>query len=85
MDPVSELTPHLVAVSFYNGEMEDELRVIGMEAYIFKQDADRENCMEIIDESRRHAMYAHKAEQCTDECKKRGRKGWFTSVSNYNS
>ncbi len=56
-----------------------------MEAYRFKQDTDRENCMEIIDDSRRHAMYPHEAEHCTDECKKRGRKGWFTSVSNYNS
>ena len=41
-----ELTPNLVADLFYNGEVEEELRRIGLVVFRFKLDADWEKCMQ---------------------------------------
>ena len=45
---LTELTPKTVAEAFYNGEVENELRRIGCTEYVFRNDSDRELCMEMI-------------------------------------
>ncbi len=65
-----ELSPHIVAEAFYNGEVESELRRIGKIDFRLKRDEDREKCMEMIEERRRQVIYPH--EMCTMECQQRG-------------
>ena len=64
------MTPQLVADAFYNGELEAELRRVGMIDYRFKVDADREKCMDVLEEIRSQTLYPHSV--CSDDCKKRG-------------
>lgn len=67
----AELTPHLAAQLFYNGEVEAELRRVGLLEYRFKLDSDREECMHMLESKRRESVYPHNG--CTDDCKKRGK------------
>ncbi len=67
-----ELNPHLVAESFYNGEVENEQREVGLEDFRFNANSDREKCMESIEEKRRLSVYPHPSELCTADCKDRG-------------
>ena len=48
-----ELSPKVVASAFWRGEVENELRRIGMVDYKFNLDSDYEKCMADIDEMRR--------------------------------
>ncbi|MCG8620407.1 MAG: hypothetical protein MJE68_00195 [Proteobacteria bacterium] len=66
------MSPRIVGEAFYNGEVENELRRIGRIDYKFKKDSSREECMTVIEELRRQKIYAHDADMCTSECKKRG-------------
>ena len=68
-----ELTPKIVAEAFYNGEVESELRRIKRIEYVFRNDSDREVCMEMIEEARRQNIYPHPPSECTEECKLRGK------------
>lgn len=58
-----------MAEEFYWGELEAELRELGLD-YSFKKDEDREACMLLVEEKRRMSLYPHK--QCHDACIKRG-------------
>jgi len=52
------MTPEVAAELFYNGELELELKRIGLEDYRFKVDSDRESsCFERVDEVRRASVY----------------------------
>ena len=42
----------MAADAFYNGELEHELRQIGMIEYAFKRDSDRETWMETVEQHR---------------------------------
>lgn len=68
-----EITPHLAAEAFYNGEVEAELREIDWVDYRFKKNSDREGCMHKIEKRRTSTLYLHSPSMCTDDCKKRGR------------
>ena len=67
-----ELSPHIVSEAFYSGELEAELRRIGLIDYRFRYDSDRETCMEMIEKMRRKTLYEHPPDDCVKECKKRG-------------
>ena len=67
-----ELTPKVVASAFWRGEVENELRRIGMMDFKFKMDSDYEKCMTVIDELRRESIYPHPPSDCTAECIARG-------------
>lgn len=70
---VAEMTPEVAAELFYNGELELELKRIGLEDYRFKVDSDRESsCFERVDEVRRASVYPHPSDQCSPGCKERG-------------
>jgi len=56
---IAEMTPEVAAELFYNGELELELKRIGLEDYRFKVDSDRESCFERVDEVRRASVYPH--------------------------
>ena len=62
----------MVATVFWRGEVENELRRVGMCDFKFKADADYDRCMSVIDELRRESIYPHPPSDCTDDCKKRG-------------
>ena len=66
------LSPYIVAEAFYNGELEDELRRVGMLYYSFKMDSDRDVCMEKIEMIRRVSCYPHCERDCMADCKARG-------------
>ena len=66
-----EMTPHLAAESFYNGEIENEMRELGKIEQRFLKIADREECMEMIEEMRLGATYPHPSDSCTADCKRR--------------
>ena len=62
----------MVAHIFWWGQVEEELRDLGLVDYRFKKDGDRERCMLMIDEKRRDGLYPHLSEDCTEDCKARG-------------
>lgn len=72
---LTELSPKIVAEAFYNGEVENELRRISCTEFVFRNDSDRELCMEMIEKLRRQNIYPHLPSDCTQECKLRG-KNW---------
>lgn len=71
----AELTAHVAADAFYNGELESELRQNGAIEYRFRLDSDREECMSMLESKRRESVYPHS--DCSKDCKKRG---WFYYV-----
>ena len=64
-------TPKTAAEVFYNGEV--ELRRIGYSGYVFRNDSDRELCIETIEKVRRDNIYSHLPGDCTRERKLRGK------------
>ncbi len=73
----SELNPRVTADAFYNGELEDELRLLVTEHpslqlcdFPFNTDADREPIMEQVETFRAQSIYPH--HNCTNECQERG-------------
>ena len=66
---IAEMTPEVAAELFYNGELELELKRIGLEDYRFKMDSDRESCFERVDEVRRASVYPHPSNQCSPGCR----------------
>ena len=68
---IVELTPKIVSKAFWVGEVENEIRKMGKSDYVFKSDADIENCMDMIEE-RQMCIYPHPENDCTPECKERG-------------
>ncbi len=73
-----EVTPKIVAEAFYKGELENELRRINCIEYVFRNDSDREVCMDMIENVRRQNIYPHPASECTTECKSRGKRKRFS-------
>ena len=61
------------ADAFYTGELESELRQIGMADVCFKADSDREKYMELVGECRRDTIYPHLPTECSPSCIERGR------------
>lgn len=75
-----ELRPHIVGEAFYTGEVENEIRHMLQEnpgttllQFRFKTDSDREEVMKTIESIRVTSTYPHPPEECTPECKERGR------------
>lgn len=75
-----ELRPHIVGEAFYTGEVENEIRHMLQEnpgttllQFRFKTDSDREEMMKTIESIRVTSTYPHPPEECTPECKERGR------------
>lgn len=62
----------MAADAFYNGELEHELRQIGMIEYAFKSDSDRETCMKSVEQHRVRNIYKHTPEDCSPDCARRG-------------
>ena len=60
-----------VAEAFWNREVEDELRRREWLDRLFEHGRSREEIMMTIDKERATTVYPH--EQCSDECKKRGK------------
>ena len=54
-----ELTPKVVASAFWRGEVENELRRIGITDFKFKMDSDYEKCMTAIDKLRNLFIPTH--------------------------
>ena len=78
----AELNPHIVADAFYNGEVENEIRLLvngsgslTLTDFTFRKDSDREAIMEKIESIRSHTIYLH--HDCTTDCKKRGKPHWL--------
>ena len=74
-DPDANLKPaqlnrKTVSSSFWNYELEDELREKGWIDFKFKTPADREVAMDKIDQVRAGCVYDHG--KCSDECVQRG-------------
>ena len=69
----AELSAKVVATAFWRGEVENELRRVGMCDFKFKADIDYDRCMSVIDELRRESIYPHPPSDWTDDCKKRGK------------
>ena len=74
----TELSPHVVADAFYNGEVENEIRLLvtgssrlTLSDFTFRKDSDREVIMEKIESIRSQTIYHH--HDCTPDCKKRGK------------
>ena len=66
--------------SLYTGEVENEIRHMLQEnpgttllQFRFKTDSDREEVMKTIESIRVTSTYPHPPEECTPECKERGR------------
>ena len=66
----AQLTRKTVSSSFWNYELEDELRENGLVDFKFRGAADREVAMERIDQVRAGSVYNH--EECSQECVQRG-------------
>ena len=66
------VSPHAVGEAFYTGELEHEIREVGLVDFRFKKDSDREKCMESVEELRKHHLYPHPSSDCTEACQKRG-------------
>ncbi len=88
----AELSPHTVADAFYNGEMENEIRLLvtekmKLEDIFLKSDGDRETIMERIECIRSQSIYHH--HYCAPDCRKRGRNfddgRGLSMLLNYNS
>ena len=64
-----------MAAAFWNGELEDELRELGVLDFVGKlrTDKDREEVMTEIDKIRAKTIYEHPQEECSDVCKERGK------------
>ena len=64
-----------MAAAFWNGELENELRELGILDFfgMKKSDKDREKVMEEIDRMRAKTVYEHSPEDCSDTCKERGK------------
>ncbi|CAB4004747.1 Hypothetical predicted protein, partial [Paramuricea clavata] len=62
-----------VAAAFWNGELENELRELGVLDFFGKlrTDKDREEVMTEIDKIRAKTIYEHPQEECSDVCKER--------------
>ncbi len=67
----------MAADAFYNGELEDEVRLLVAEHpslqlcdFSFNVDADRERIMEQVESFRAQSIYPHHS--CTTECQERG-------------
>ena len=69
---IIELTPKIISKAFWVGEVENEIRKMEKSDYVFKSDADLENCMDMIEEERQMCIYPHPDNDCTPECKERG-------------
>ena len=64
------LTPKDTANSFYNGELEADIRAHGLlDSTVFMRDSDREKHMERLADIRKHCLYPH--ETCSETCRKR--------------
>ena len=81
----AELNPHTVADAFYNGELENEIRLlattsdtVNLSDFTFRKDSDREAIMEKIESIRSQTMYHH--HDCTPDCKQRGKLNNFLSI-----
>ena len=62
------LTRKLVSHMYYLGEVEEELRDIGLEKLPFK-DTDLDPVMDLIEEKRQTSLYKH---ECSPTCKVKG-------------
>ena len=61
-----------LAAGFWKGELESNIRELNLD-FRFKEAADRERCMQLIDKLRRErGIYPHPPEDCTPKCKSRG-------------
>ena len=47
----------MVASAFWRGDVENELRRVGMVNYKFKLDEDYDKCMAVLDEMRRESIF----------------------------
>lgn len=74
MSSVLELSEKQVAATFWNGELEIEVRGTGqLDFYgLFHKNEDREAVMEEIERRRSQSVYVHSSEDCSQDCKKRG-------------
>ena len=70
------LSRKTVAEAFWNREVEDELRRREWMDKLFTHARSREEIMMMIDRERASTVYPH--EQCSDECKKRGKSKLYT-------
>ena len=69
----SELTSKHTANFFYNGEVEEDIRLYGLvHEYKYFSDADRERHMEKLSEIRQYMIYPHT--DCSASCRGRGTK-----------
>ena len=69
--------------AFWNGELEAELRELGrLDFYgLMKLNADREKVMQEVDKVRAKSVYCHSSDDCSAECKKRGKEDeWRTDI-----
>ena len=64
-----QLNGHAVGGAFYNGELENELKRINRIDNRFFLNSDRENCMEMVEKTRRDNILQHNSTHCTEECK----------------
>ena len=73
------MSAKVAADAFYNGEVENEVRLLlkdssmQLDDFKMKKDSDREVLMEKIESIRSHTIYHHHQHECTQECKQRGR------------
>ena len=63
------------ASAFWNGELEVELRELGILDFfgMMKMNEDREKVMEEVDKIRAKGVYMHSSDDCSDACKARGK------------
>lgn len=73
---VVELTPKLTSEAFYNGEVENEVRMLvsenklNLRECVYHHDSDRDHIMDKIESIRSNSIYPHVC--YTKECKQRG-------------
>lgn len=71
-----ELSPKNAADAFWNGELENEVRILSQESAltldeaVFYTDSDREKIMDKVESLRSCSIYPHI--NCSSECKERG-------------
>ena len=73
------MSAKIVAEAFYNGELENEIRLLVEENntlkladFVYMKDSDRDVLMENIEAIRSSTIYRHHHHQRTQECKHRG-------------
>ena len=68
---VLEFSEKQVAATFWNGELEMEVRrVEQLDFYgLFHKNKDREAVMEEIERRRSQSVYVHSSEDCSQDCK----------------